>query len=100
LARTTEMREQPARPALSTILSSSNVVPQTKRESGVQTVNELSTNSASNSRAPSPSQRLSPNANAMPATIPSVESKFPGASTFQFPRPATEENTGPGNLSA
>jgi len=32
-------------------------------------------------------RRLSPNANAMPASIPSVESKFPGAVSYQFPRP-------------
>jgi hypothetical protein len=99
LARTTEMREQPARPALSTIVSSSNIVPQTKGDVGVQPLRELSTNSAANIRDPSPSQRLSPNANAMPATIPSVESKFPEASTFRFPRSATE-NTDPGNGSA
>jgi hypothetical protein len=99
LARTTEMRELPARPALSTIVSSSNIVPQTKGDSGVQPLRELSTNSAANARDPSPSQRLSPNANAMPVTIPSVESKYPEASTFRFPRPATE-NTDPGNGSA
>lgn len=99
LARTTEMREQPARPTLSTIVSSSRIVPQTKGDVGALPLRELSANSAANTRDPSPSQRLSPNANAMPATIPSVESKFSEASTFQFPRPSTE-NTDPSNGSA
>jgi len=89
-----EKREHPGRPVLTTIISSSNVVPQTsKEEDGYLPLRELSppSDSALNSRAPSPANRLPPNANSMPASIPSVESKFPGSSTFVFPRPNNVE---------
>ncbi|KAG4437387.1 hypothetical protein IFR05_007112 [Cadophora sp. M221] len=87
---TTEMRE---RPVLTTILSSSNSIPQVKRDD-VLPFRELAvpSESALNARAPSPSQRLSPQANAMPVSLPSVPAKFPGSATFQFPRPATVED--------
>ena len=99
-----DIRERPARPALSTIVSSSNAVAQVSGPNdGLLALRErspASSNSALNSRAPSPSQRLSPNANAMPASIPSVESKFPGAQTFRFPRPVTIENEDPAEQTA
>ena len=103
LSKSTEMGEQSARPLLTTIISSSNVVPTVssgKRDNGLLALQELhpSSNSAVNSRAPSPSNplsRLSPSVNAMPASIPSVDSKFPGASTFKFPSPVTMENVEP-----
>jgi hypothetical protein len=100
-----EMRERPARPMLTTIVSSSNVVPQASpANDGLLALRELSpssSNSALNSRVPSPSQRLlSPNANAMPASIPSLESKFPGAQTYRFPRPMSMENEDPAEHTA
>ena len=94
--------EKPIRPLLTPIVSSSNIVPTTSSRNGHLPLQELadpSSNSAVNSRAPSPSNplsRLSPSVNAMPASIPSVESKFPGASTFKFPRLVTIENVEPG----
>ncbi|PMD48638.1 hypothetical protein L207DRAFT_415004 [Hyaloscypha variabilis F] len=90
--------EQPSRPVLTTILSSSNAVPQTVDERNkFPALRELSapfTNSA-NTRSPSPSHRLPPNANAMPASIPSVDTNFPGLATFKFPAPIATENTDP-----
>lgn len=54
-------------------------------------ISPFSSNSAMNSRATS--NRLSPNANSMPVTIPSVESKFPGTPTSVFPKPmAVQDN--------
>lgn len=87
-----EMREQTSRPVLATILSSSNVLPQLPI--GEDKPLQPTSNSAINSRASSPSRRLSPNANAMPVTIPKVD-KFPDSSTFQFPQPASVENAEP-----
>lgn len=101
-----EMGEKPARPLLTTIISSSNIVPTVSSGNGHLALQELphpSSNSAVNSRAPSPSNplsRLSPSVNAMPASIPSVDSKFPGASTFKFPPPVTMENVEPGSEEA
>jgi hypothetical protein len=83
------------RPALPTIASSSNVVPQVTKANSMSAVADISTSDTSNPRSPSPSQRLSPNVNAMPASIPSVESKFPGAATYRFPKAVSahsEEN--------
>lgn len=102
-SKSTEMGERSARPLLTTIISSSNVLPTVssgKRGNGHLALQELhpSSNSAVNSRAPSPSNplsRLSPSVNAMPASIPSVDSKFPGASTFKFPSLVTIENVEP-----
>ena len=54
-------------------------------------ISPFSSNSAMNSRATA--NRLSPNANSMPVTIPSVESKFPGTPTSVFPKPmAVQDN--------
>ncbi|KAE8443072.1 hypothetical protein EG329_002395 [Mollisiaceae sp. DMI_Dod_QoI] len=88
-----EMTEHSARPMLTTILSSSTAIPQlsTDNDSALQP----STNSALNSRASSPSRRLPPNANAMPASIPKVEANFSDTSTYQFQRPASIENAEP-----
>lgn len=76
-----EMREHPIRPVLSTIISSSTAVPHipTEGDGALQP----STNSGINSRASSPSHRLPPNANAMPASIPKLEAKILGASIDQ-----------------
>jgi len=81
-------RSESKRPSLPTILSSSRVVPQ-----------EISFPSTNNTELDTPLNRLSPNANSMPATIWSGESgKFPG-SNYKFPRPvsrdADRENQGP-----
>jgi hypothetical protein len=57
-----------------------------------------SSNSAINSRAPSASNKLTPNANSMPVTLPSVESKFPGTPTSVFPKPTAVENSEPAGL--
>jgi len=85
------------RPPLSTIVSSSNVVPRvahsTSSDLVLRDLPPSSTNSAMNPRSQSPTNRLSPNANSMPASIPSVESKFPGAQTFVFPKPKVVEDT-------
>ena len=98
----TEMRERVTRPTLPTIPSSSNPVPHMKKSSNnhlpLREVSPRSSNSAMNSRDPSPTSRLSPNANSMPATIPSVESKFPGAQSFVFPKPTAVEITEPVGL--
>ncbi|CZR60822.1 uncharacterized protein PAC_10718 [Phialocephala subalpina] len=88
-----EMGEQSTKPVLTTILSSSAMVPQLPAED--DSALQPASNSAINSRASSPSRRLSPNANAMPASIPKMEPKFPGSSTYQFPRPASVENAEP-----
>jgi hypothetical protein len=102
----TEMGERPSRPLLTTIISSSNVLPTVSSGNdhlALQELSHLSSNSAVNSRAPSPSNplsRLSPSVNAMPASIPSVDSRFPGASTFKFPPPVTMENVDPGTEKA
>lgn len=89
--------EQPNRPVLTTIFSSSNVVPQSADGGdnfpALRELSAPSTNNA-NTRAPSPSQRLSPNANAMPASITSVDPKFSGLATNKFPPPTATENTG------
>lgn len=91
LSNTPEMREQPVRPVLSTILSSSNMVPLANGEQGVRmspTRSNTATEMAMASKEESSGTRkLSPNANAMPASIPSVETKFPGAATYRFPGP-------------
>jgi hypothetical protein len=90
--------ELPIRPVLTTILSSSNVVPHSvDQRNSFPALRELSapsTNNANN-RPPLPSHRLPPNANAMPASIPSVETKFPGLSGYKFPSQNTTENADP-----
>ncbi|TVY87534.1 hypothetical protein LAWI1_G007441 [Lachnellula willkommii] len=74
---TSEMRERPSRPFLSTIVSSSTNVPTVNgidpkplRQRSTRT-----TNSALNSRDPSPAHQLPPNENSTPASIPDIESK-------------------------
>lgn len=88
-----EMKEQSIRPVLSTIISSSTAVPQLP--TGENGALQPTTNSAINSRASSPSRRLSPNANAMPASIPKMEAKFPGPANHDLPQPTAVENAGP-----
>ncbi|KUJ20277.1 uncharacterized protein LY89DRAFT_665972 [Mollisia scopiformis] len=88
-----EMREQSVRPMLSTIISSSAAVPQLPIEDDGAL--QPTTNSAINSRASSPSRRLSPNANAMPVSIPKMEAKFPGNSDYKFHRSTSMENAEP-----
>jgi hypothetical protein len=101
-ATTKEVQEQSDKPILSTDVSSSVSFPQDKKEKGghlaLRELSPLSTNRAANSRTPSPSNRLPPNANSMPVTVPTVQSKFPGADTFIFPNPKTAENTEPAGL--
>lgn len=87
-----ERKDHPGRPALPTILSSTNDIPQVPSTTSDLPLREPS-NSALNSRDPSPSTRLSPSANSMPAGIPRVESKFPGAKTFVFPQRHSTENS-------
>ena len=105
-SKPTEMGERSSRPVLTTIISSSTVIKTVAIGNDHLALQELahpSSNSAVNSRAPSPSDplsRLSPSANSMPASIPSVDSKFPGASAFKFPPPVTLENVDPGNTEA
>lgn len=103
-SKSAEMGERPARPLLTTIISSSNVIPTVSKDHlALQELSHPSSNSAVNSRAPSPSNplsRLSPSVNAMPASIPSVDSKFPGTSSFRFPPPVTIENVEPGDEDA
>ncbi|KAK0104678.1 hypothetical protein ONS95_004952 [Cadophora gregata] len=87
--------DEKSRPALTTILSSSNNVPQVKQQDDVLPFRELSvpSESALNSRAPSPSQRLSPQANAMPVSLPKIEPKIAsGSSGVRLPKPATVED--------
>ncbi|KAI6715248.1 hypothetical protein JHW43_002225 [Diplocarpon mali] len=100
----TEMREQPSRPALTIILSSSNMSQQAKQEDDVPLFRELSgaSDSAINVPAPSPSpsQRLSPSANAMPVTLPPVQAKPPSAPPSSVPArfdDAEPENQVPAN---
>lgn len=72
-----------------------------KENEGPSALRELSSpssNSTINSRSPSSSNRLSPNANSMPVTIPSVESKFPGSQSSVFPKPTAVERKGPAGL--
>jgi hypothetical protein len=96
-----ERRDHPPRPPLSTIVSSSNIISRTSSANDdVSTpLRELSTPTANglmNTRAPSPpnpSSILFPNINAIPSSIPSITSKFPGTSTFTFPQPMAKENS-------
>lgn len=94
-----EMREQTARPVLETILSSTVDVPKaSKQEDSLRALQELSpqtSNGAVNSRSSSPSQRLTPAANAMPTSIPSAHTKFPGFENFKFPASDVAEDAGP-----
>jgi hypothetical protein len=93
-----EMRENSKRPVLPTIVSSSKVVPQAlKKQEPLRELSSPSTSNTLNSQSQFLSHRLSPNVNAMPASIPSMESKFPGATTYRFPRPASIENAEPPN---
>jgi hypothetical protein len=87
-----ETKEQTMRPMLSTIVSSSVTVPQLEGEDGAL---QPSSNSAMNSRTSSPSHRLSPNANAMPVTIPKLEARIPVTSTSKISRSASMENEEP-----
>ncbi|KAL2067160.1 hypothetical protein VTL71DRAFT_1584 [Oculimacula yallundae] len=86
--------KEKSRPALTTIISSSNDVHQVKQQDDVLPFRALSlpSESALNSRPESPSQRLSPQANSMPVTLPNVPAKFPGSAASQFPRPVTVED--------
>jgi hypothetical protein len=86
------MRERQARPILSTIVSSSAAVPTISTGEGpLRELSLRATNSALNSREPSPSQRLFPNANALPATI-SKELKPQNKSDITVPKRAYVEN--------
>ncbi|KAG0649735.1 hypothetical protein D0Z07_3922 [Hyphodiscus hymeniophilus] len=102
-SKSRKLGERPSRPVLTTVISSSTVIKTLSTANGLLALQELSnpsSNSVVNSRAPSPSNplsRLSPSVNAMPASIPSVDSKFPGSSTFIFP-PPTMETVGAGNV--
>jgi hypothetical protein len=92
LSTASEMRERPARPILSTIISSSAAVPTISNNEGpLRELSLRATNSALNSREPSPSQRLFPNANSMPATIPK-ELKLQNKSEITVPKRAYVEN--------
>ncbi|TVY83183.1 hypothetical protein LSUE1_G000867 [Lachnellula suecica] len=91
-----DMRERPARPLLSTIVSSSVAVPKTTSDDTPLALRELSprlTNSVLSSREPSPSKRLSPSANSMPASIPRLESKPHAKSEIIVPKRAYIENS-------
>lgn len=59
-------------------------------------ISPVSSNSAMNAR--SSSKRLNPNANSMPTTISSVDSKFPGQTASAFPKPVAVENNGHAGL--
>jgi len=88
--KNSEMRELPSRPKLGTILSSSTQIPRSQlsfKEN--QKVLEIPSEVTVNSGSSGPSARLSPNANSMPATLPS-RSKFPGADEFVFPKRESE----------
>jgi hypothetical protein len=90
-----EMRERQSRPLLSTIVSSSAAVPTITNGDDPKPLRELSTgatNSALNSREPSPSHKLSPNANSMPASIPSMESKTQNKPKLTIPKGACIKN--------
>jgi hypothetical protein len=87
--------EQPSRPVLTTIVSSSNIVSQSgDGGDGFSALRELSAPSTNNAsaRSPSPSHRLPSNTNAMPPSIPSVDTKAPSLSTYKFPSPNATEN--------
>jgi hypothetical protein len=100
-----DARERLARPQLNTILSSSNDVPKLSNsneandtsEGHLMPLQELSqSNSSVDTRSSTPQRPapavLSPNANAMPVTIPTVETKFPESPLLVFPRPTSKEN--------
>lgn len=90
-----EMRERPARPLLSTIVSSSAAVPTISGGDEPQPLRELSplvTNSAMNSRDPSPARKLFTNFNSMPASIPKEESKAANVPQLTVPKRAYIEN--------
>jgi len=63
----TEMQERAVRPVLSTVISSSNVVPQVKDNALRELVPP--TGNSMDCRTPSPSSRLPPSMNSMPASI-------------------------------
>lgn len=75
--------------------------PNAKKENegpaALRELSPVSSNSAMNSRGTS-SNRLSPNANSMPVTIPSVESRFPGIPGSVFSKPAAVEKNGRAGL--
>ncbi|KAI9051104.1 hypothetical protein LZ554_005208 [Drepanopeziza brunnea f. sp. 'monogermtubi'] len=92
-----EMVETPARPALTTIMSSSAMAQGPRQQDDVLPFRELSP-PAINSRAPSPPQQLlsiSASANAMPVSIPKAGVKIADALPL---RRATVEGTEPENL--
>lgn len=84
---------QTKRPILSTIMSSSIEV--TKLAESEDSALRPSSNSTINSTTPSPSRRLSPNANAMPVTIPKVDARLL-TPTSKLSESSTE-NAGPSN---
>jgi hypothetical protein len=95
-----EMSENTTGPFHSTIISSSCQVPQDpNKDDDHKPLRELTppSNSAMNTRTSSPPLRLSPSVNAMPASIPSVETKTPSAATYQFPKYASGEDPDPTN---
>lgn len=78
-----------ARPPLETIASSSMVIPLVEESKGLP-LKELPNpafDSALNSNVapPGSGDRLPTAANAMPVSIPTAQSKFPGADTYKFP---------------
>ena len=99
-----EVREVSTRPVLSTIMSSSNLVAQVSTPTaGLLASGELPPAHSINalpSKSPLPLQPLSPNTNAMPASIPSVEPKVPGPQTDRVPLPVAIENGNPAQQAA
>ncbi|RDW88881.1 hypothetical protein BP6252_00913 [Coleophoma cylindrospora] len=90
----------PFRPQLSTISSSSNVVPRKATLTSIDLdqnplpePSPTSTASALDLTEPSASRRLSPQANSMPASIPSVDSKLAGKDPHTVTRPSVSENS-------
>lgn len=69
-----------------------NEGPPVLREITPRELSSRSSNSAINLRPSSAPNKLMPNANSMPVTIPNVKSKFPGTPTSVFPKPTAVGN--------
>jgi hypothetical protein len=85
-----EVREQSNRPVLTTILSSSTLVPRSNPENSLGALKELATpgsNNVMNSRSSSTA------AGTASVSVPSMESKSPSAGSFKFPAHESTENT-------
>ncbi|TAQ87914.1 hypothetical protein B7494_g3757 [Chlorociboria aeruginascens] len=88
----TEMRERPSRPILSTIVSSSNVVPHISPLK--KDIPSQGSHSQDTSYTPSPSKTLSSTVNSTPASsVPSVGSKFLDPSHGSSPPHMSLEHT-------